>query len=113
MLHRDTANVKIIQTPRDILEAVGRRGVGPKCKGGVQAQVNGAALPQLPLFLRVILNEKEEWYLYIRHGLYHTHLTIATGEILTPAFRLFSLTGWCFIQSASKNVQLSLKRDKC
>lgn len=65
MLHRDTATVKIIQIPRDILEAVGRRGLGPKCKGGVQAQVNGAALPPLPLFPRVILNEKEEWYLIL------------------------------------------------
>lgn len=80
MLHRDTANVKIIQTPRDIVEAVGRRGVGPKCKGGVQAQVNGAALPQLPLFPRVILNDKEEWYLYFRHGLYRMHLTRGTGD---------------------------------
>lgn len=73
MLHRDTANVKIIQTPRDILEAAGRRAVGSKCTGGVQAQVNGAALPRLPLFPRVILNEKEEWYLYVRHDLYHSY----------------------------------------
>lgn len=72
ILQRDTANVKIIQTARVILEADGRRGVGPKCKGGVQAQVTGAALPQLPPFLRGILNQKEEWYLYIRQGLHHT-----------------------------------------
>ena len=65
MLYRDTANVKIIQTPRGILEAVGRLGVRPKCKGGVQAQVIGAAL-----FLASTLPEgdskkkkkKEEWY---------------------------------------------------
>lgn len=58
ILQRDTANVKIIQTARDILEADGRRGVGPKSEGGVQAQVTGAALPQLPPFLRGILNQK-------------------------------------------------------
>lgn len=57
ILQRDTANVKNIQTARDILEADGG-GVGPKCKGLVQAQVTGAALSQLPPFPRGILNQK-------------------------------------------------------
>lgn len=47
-MQRDTANVKIIQTARDILGADGRQGVGAKGKGGVQAQLSRTALLQLP-----------------------------------------------------------------
>lgn len=61
-LLKATAQVKMIHTARAMLEADQRagRGVGLKCRGGQQAQVSVAALPQLPPSLRGILLEKTE-----------------------------------------------------
>lgn len=60
MLLKATAQVKMIQTARAMLEADqgAGRGVGLKRRAGQQAQVSGVALPQLTPSLRVILQEK-------------------------------------------------------
>ena len=60
-LLKATAQAKMIHTARAMVEAEqgARRGAGVKRRGGQQAQVSGAAGPQLTPSLRVVLQEKE------------------------------------------------------
>lgn len=62
MLQKVTAQVKMTQTARTILETDQGAGqeVGLKCRDGVWAQMSGVALPKLVLSPRVILQGKND-----------------------------------------------------